>query len=82
MEDPPNRSDMNWKGKAKYPRADFLSSSRKRLAPQLLFKGGILHSWAKKQAVAIDRAFFNTLPALLSVPVEEAELAWFVYELV
>ena len=82
MEDPPNRSDMSWKGKAKYPRADFLSSSRKRLAPQLLFKGGILHSWSKKQAVAIDRAFFNTLPKLIAVPVEEAELAWFVYDLV
>jgi len=82
MEDPPNRSDMNWKGKAKYPRADFLSSSRKRLAPQLLFKGGILHSWSKKQAVAIDRAFFKTLPELRAVPVEDAELAWFVYDLV
>lgn len=82
MEDPPNRSDMNWHGKSKYPRADFLSSSRKRLAPQLIFKGGILHSWKKKQAVAIDRAFFNTLPKMTSVPVEEGELAWFVYNLV
>lgn len=82
MQDPANRSGMNWRGRPKYPRADFLSSSRKRLAPQLIFKGGILHSWSKKQAVAIDRAFFNTLPELTRVPIEDAELAWFIYDLV
>lgn len=82
MEDPPNRSTMDWTGQPNYPHADYLSSSRKRLAPQLLFKGGILHSWGKKQAVAVDRAFFNTLPTLSPVAAGEAELALFVYDLI
>lgn len=81
MEDPPNRTQMDWSNRPLYPRADFLSSSRKRLAPQLLFKGGILHSWNKKQAVAIDRKFFDTLPLMQEVIRDEAELAWFIYEL-
>jgi len=36
-----------------YPRPDYLSSSRKRLAPQLIFKGGIINAWGKKTAVAL-----------------------------
>jgi hypothetical protein len=65
-----------------YPRADYLSSSRKRLAPQLIYKGGILHAWRKKMAVALHRAFFETLPILPEVSAQEAEIAWFVYDLV
>lgn len=82
MQDPANRSDMDWTGKPYYPRPDYLSSSRKRLAPQLLFKGGILHTWRKKQAVAIHRGFFNTLPKLSEVEPQDADLAWLVYDLV
>jgi len=82
MQDPATRSNMDWTGRPYYPRPDYLSSSRKRLAPQLLFKGGILHSWRKKQAVAIHRGFFNTLPKLSEVEPREAELAWLVYDLV
>lgn len=62
------------------PRADYLSSSRKRLAPQLIYKGGILHEWGKRSAVALHTAFFNTLPPLPEVPAEEAEMAWFLYD--
>lgn len=40
------------------PRPDFLSSSRKRLVPQLIFKGEILHQWGKKQTVALQKEFF------------------------
>lgn len=82
MKNPAKESDMDWTGERNYPHADYLSSSRKRLAPQLLFKGGILHAWGKKQAVAIDRAFFNTLPKLAKVSREDAEIALFVYDLV
>ncbi len=64
-----------------YPRPDYLSSSRKRLVPQLLYKGGILRSWQKKIAVALQKSFFDTLPPLNSVPKEEAELAWLIYDL-
>lgn len=54
---------MDWRGEANYPRPDYLSSSRKRLLPQLLYKGGILTTWGKKIAVALDSGFFATLPA-------------------
>jgi len=81
MEDRIGRSTMEWRG-VNYPKADFLSSSRKRLAPQLLFKGGILKSWNKKQAVALHTSFYNTLPELPEVPKEEAEIAWFLYDLI
>ena len=64
-----------------YPHPDYLSSSRKRLAPQLLFKGGILHTWHKKTAVALNRSFFNTLPPLQSVDKSKADIAWLIYDL-
>lgn len=46
MEDPKQRASMDWSAKPKYPTPDYLSSSRKRLAPQLLFKGGIFKAWS------------------------------------
>ena len=81
MQNPADRFNMDWTGKPHYPRPDYLSSSRKRLAPQLLFKGGILHAWKKKQAVVIHSGFFNTLPELTRVSPAEADLAWLVYDL-
>lgn len=74
-------SAMDWTGKPNFPRPDYLSSSRKRLAPQLLFKGGIFSSWGKKQAVAIHRGFFDTLPTMRRVEPSQADLAWMVYDL-
>lgn len=82
MEDPASRYDLNWLKERNYPRPDYLSSSRKRLAPQLIYKGGILHSWGKKQAVAIHRGFYNTLPPLSEVDAKQAEIAWLIYDLV
>ncbi|MFH1560111.1 MAG: NotI family restriction endonuclease [Chloroflexota bacterium] len=81
MEDPSSRQDMVWKGRQYYPRADYLSSSRKRLAPQLIFKGGILNAWERKIAVAMDKNLFQTLPKLEETTREEAEVAWLVYDL-
>ncbi len=81
MAHPPTRYNMDWSKERNYPRPDFLSSSRKRLAPQLMFKGGILHGWQKKQAVAVDRAFFATLPMLPEVSPEQAEIIWLIYDL-
>jgi hypothetical protein len=82
MSDPANRSDMDWAKLASYyPRPDFLSSSRKRLAPQLLYKGSILRAWGKKQAVAIQSCFYDTLPNLPEVDPSQAEIAWFLYDL-
>ncbi len=63
------------------PRPDYLSSSRKRLAPQLIYKGGILHSWGKKMAVALQTAFYATLPPMPEVSPNEANLAWILYDL-
>lgn len=82
MQDPKARSGMDWTNQPNYPRPDYLSSSRKRLAPQLLFKGGILHSWQKKSAVALDKKFFDTLPRLTQVSKSKAEVAWLIYDLV
>ena len=47
----------------------------------MLFKGGILRAWNKKQSVVIHRGFFNTLPELTRVSSDEADLAWLVYDL-
>ncbi len=82
MADPTKRAGMDWTGQPNFPRPDYLSSSRKRLAPQLMFKGGILNEWNKKSAVALSRAFFNTLPTLNRVAKEDASVAWFVYDLI
>ncbi len=81
IQDPSGRSSMDWSEEPNYPRPDFLSSSRKRLVPQLLFKGGILHSWGKKTAVALSKDFFDTLPPLEHVSKNEADIAWLVYDL-
>lgn len=81
MGDPQHRASMDWSGEPNYPRPDYLSSSRKRLVPQLVYKGGILHSWKKKIAVALNRSFFATLPTLKQVPKDEADIAWLIYDL-
>ena len=81
IKDPENNAQMDWSKQTYYPRPDFLSSSRKRLAPQLMFKGGILKAWRKKLAVALDSAFFETLPKLEEVNKENAEIAWLIYNI-
>ena len=81
MESPETRHDMVWEG-AYYPRPDYLSSSRKRLAPQLIYKGGILNKWGKKMSVVVDRPFFSSLPDLPQTEPEQADIAWLVYDLV
>jgi hypothetical protein len=80
MEAPAKRGQMDWTTEENYPRPDFLSSSRKRLAPQLIFKGGIINAWNKKSAVALDKSFFDTLPKLPEVPKAEADIAWLIYD--
>ena len=81
MKDPRSRGSMNWLKQPNYPRPDYLSSSRKRLVPQLLFKGGILHNWKKKIAVAMNKNFFATLPKFKKVSKSKADIAWFIYDL-
>lgn len=81
MKDPRSRASMNWSKEPNYPRPDYLSSSRKRLVPQLLFKGGILHNWKKKIVVALNKSFFATLPKLKKVSKSKADIAWFIYDL-
>lgn len=81
MRNPSQGAAFDWSGQSLYPRPDFLSSSRKRLVPQLMYKGSILGEWRKKQVVVLDRAFFDTLPALQNIPEDKADLAWLIYEL-
>jgi len=75
------RQNLNWQGKPNYPKPDYLSSSRKRLIPQVLYKGGILKTWGKKQVVVLQKSFFNTLPKMPTVDVEKADIAWLLYGL-
>lgn len=75
-------AQFSWHSGYNAPKPDYLSSSRKRLIPQMLYKGGILKSWHKKQAVALQKTFFETLPVLPVVDKEEADIAWFLYDLV
>lgn len=72
--------DFQWEGK-NYPHPDYLSSSRKRLIPQMLYKGGIFKAWSKKQCVVIQKSFFDTLPTLPTTTKEQADIAWFLYDL-
>ncbi len=81
MKNPKAHAQMDWSTQPNYPRPDYLSSSRKRLAPQLLFKGGILHSWRKKTAVALNKSFFETLLPLTKVSKSKADIAWLIYDL-
>ena len=73
-------ADFEWSGK-NYPHPDYLSSSRKRLIPQMLYKGGIFKAWNKKQCVVIQKSFFDTLPELPKTTKEKADITWFLYDL-
>lgn len=73
--------NFEWKPGYNYPKPDYLSSSRKRLIPQMLYKGGIFQSWKKKQAVALQKGFFDTLPSLPTVSKAKADIAWFLYDI-
>lgn len=78
MADRATNKDMTWK--ETNVRADYLSSSRKRLVPQMLYKGTIFQAWKKKQTVALHRAFYDTLPVLPEVDRNEADIAWLIYD--
>lgn len=82
MRNPTKMQSFDWTGRPNYPNPDYLSSSRKRLAPQLIFKGGIFKAWNKKVAVALNHGFYETLPRLREVVASEADIGWFVYDLV
>lgn len=71
---------FSWSGK-NLPRPDYLSSSRKRLIPQMLYKGGIFKAWNKKQCVVLQKSFFDTLPPLPQTSKDKADIAWFLYDL-
>lgn len=51
------------------------------MAPQLIYKGGILNQWGKKTAVVVDRHFFSSLPDLPTTNLEKSDIAWLVYDL-
>lgn len=74
--------ELDWSDEPNFPRPDYLSSSRKRLAPQLLFKGGILKAWNKKTAVVLNKSFFATLPKIKQVSKSKADMVWLLYDLV
>ncbi|MEI6050935.1 MAG: NotI family restriction endonuclease [Bacteroidota bacterium] len=73
---------FSWTKAFKYPKPDYLSSSRKRLIPQIIAKGSILKQWNKKQVVALQTSFYNTLPSLPEFDKTESDFAFFLYELI
>ncbi len=73
---------FTWTQAFKYPKPDYLSSSRKRLVPQIIAKGSILNQWNKKQVVALQSTFYNTLPTLPEFSKSESDFAFFLYDLV
>jgi hypothetical protein len=80
--DPNGWESVDWSKIADYyPTPDYLSSSRKRLVPQLLYKGKILRDWGKKQVIVAQKSFFDTLPILPQVEQDQAEIAWSLYDL-
>ena len=74
--------NFRWPTGYNYPKPDYLSSSRKRLVPQIMYKGGIFKAWNKKQSVALQKCFFDTLPELPGTTKANADIAWFLYDLV
>ena len=74
--------DFSWTQAFKYPKPDYLSSSRKRLIPQIIAKGSILKQWNKKQVVALQTSFYNTLPTLPEFDKAESDFAFFLYDLI
>jgi Restriction endonuclease NotI len=74
--------DFTWTQAFKFPKPDYLSSSRKRLIPQIIAKGSILKQWKKKQVVALQTNFYNTLPELPEFDKTESDFAFFLYDLI
>ena len=65
-------------------RPDWRSSSAKRLMPQLQIKVPTLRRWGTKLAVAVDRAFFESIGGKSTPPIQdldEGEVIWLVPEL-
>ena len=73
---------FSWTQAFRYPKPDYLSSSRKRLIPQIIAKGSILKQWNKKQVIALQTTFYNTLPILPEFDKAESDFAFFLYDLV
>lgn len=79
MADRLNCKDTAWTETSVRP--DYLSSSRKRLVPQMIYKGSILKAWGKRQTVALHEAFYSTLPDLPLAEPDQADIAWLIYGL-
>lgn len=55
----------------------------KRLVPQIVAKGSIMRQWGKKQAVAVQKAFFDRIPKPIpQVSADEGDLIWLLYDIV
>jgi hypothetical protein len=50
------------------------------LNPQIFLKGAIFRAWGKKQAIAVQRSFYETLPAMPSTEPRNADTAWLIYD--
>ncbi|MDX6559046.1 MAG: hypothetical protein QOF72_2095, partial [Blastocatellia bacterium] len=78
MKNPSVGAAFDWSNQPKYPSPDFLSSTRKRLMPQLLSKGEILQAWKTKQAILVDERFYQHVPDFKEVAQADAEVVWLI----
>lgn len=81
IQNPGAHSVMDWSAASGYPQPDYLASMRLNLAPRLSGTGSILSAWQKRTAVAIDKRYFASLPAMPTVEEAEADIAWLIYDL-
>src|SRR5271157_1813657 len=81
MEDPQGGVDLSWNNQDGWSGPDYFSSSSKGLAPEIIFRIGLLNALGGKTAVALDSGLFNALPSMTELPKEEANIAWLIYDL-
>lgn len=51
------------------------------MASQTFFSGTVLRAWGKKQAVALQSYFYDTLPELPTTEPSNSDMAWLIYDL-
>lgn len=61
---------------------DFTTTTHRRLAPQIIYKGSIFQSWSKKTIYVVDKELISEIPEFTKVEKERAEVSWFTYELI
>ena len=81
MEDQDNRGSQNYSGN-NYPKPDYLSSSRKRLFPQVQYKYNAFANSGNspKFSIVIDKPFWDSMGDIPTCNRGEADIQWIILE--